>query len=219
MPASVSTSRKNLWIAASDGDLEPHFPQGMSPNDPDPNTYTPMHAAASYGRLNILDYLISRGGDVNVTDEDGDTPLYTVESVEAAKYLVDHGALSDRRNNDGVLPEEHLEEDFPEIAEYLRGLSREPRENSLVPPTKFPSQMATEQASERLTQRLMADVEQIMARSDLDGTDIDEVLRQAVEQIVIGGIEEGHTMMEEQTEELTHAEPSKRQRRDEGEDK
>ena len=43
----------------------------------------------------------SRGGDVNVTDEDGDTPIYTAESVEVAKYLVDHGAIINRRNNEG----------------------------------------------------------------------------------------------------------------------
>jgi len=42
------------------------------------------------------------GGDVNITDGDGDTPLYTVENIETAQWLIDHGALIDRRNNDGV---------------------------------------------------------------------------------------------------------------------
>ena len=32
------------------------------------------HAAASYGHTHILEYLITVGGNVNVTDEDNDTP-------------------------------------------------------------------------------------------------------------------------------------------------
>ena len=51
---------------------------------------------------------ICRGGDVNVTDKDGDTPIYTVEGVEIAKYLVDHGAIIHRRNNDGVSVRNHI---------------------------------------------------------------------------------------------------------------
>jgi len=39
---------------------------------------------------------------VNITDDDGDTPLYTVETIEAARYLVEKGALVDRVNEEGV---------------------------------------------------------------------------------------------------------------------
>ena len=42
------------------------------------------------------------GGDVNVTDEDGDTPLYTVENVETATWLVQHGAAVNRQNSEGI---------------------------------------------------------------------------------------------------------------------
>jgi hypothetical protein len=42
------------------------------------------------------------GGDVNVTDGDGDTPLYVVEDVQTAQWLVQHGAIVDRRNNEGI---------------------------------------------------------------------------------------------------------------------
>lgn len=42
------------------------------------------------------------GGDVNVTDEDGDTPLYTVEDIETARWLLEHGATADRSNADGL---------------------------------------------------------------------------------------------------------------------
>ncbi len=42
------------------------------------------------------------GGNVNVTDEDGDTPLYTVENIETAQFLVNHGADSTQRNHEGL---------------------------------------------------------------------------------------------------------------------
>ena len=42
------------------------------------------------------------GGDINITDSDGDTPLYTVESVEVAQYLVGKGAIVDRQNLEGI---------------------------------------------------------------------------------------------------------------------
>jgi hypothetical protein len=41
------------------------------------------------------------GGDVNVKDGDGDTPIYTVENIETARYLVDHGAVIAIKNNEG----------------------------------------------------------------------------------------------------------------------
>ena len=60
------------------------------------------HAAASYGHLEILTYLIEKGGDVNVADEEGDTPLYTAESVAVAQFLVERGAYVDIKNSEDV---------------------------------------------------------------------------------------------------------------------
>ena len=59
------------------------------------------HAAASYGHLDLLEYLISKGGDINISDEDGDTPIFTVESVDVARWMVEHGAKVDVQNNEG----------------------------------------------------------------------------------------------------------------------
>ena len=42
------------------------------------------------------------GGDVNIADADGDTPLYTVEDVDTARVLVEHGAYIHVRNNEGI---------------------------------------------------------------------------------------------------------------------
>ena len=42
------------------------------------------------------------GGNVNITDDDGDTPLYVVENTETARFLVNNGAIVDRQNNEGI---------------------------------------------------------------------------------------------------------------------
>lgn len=39
---------------------------------------------------------------MNITDSDGDTPLYTVEDLATARFLVEHGAVVARQNNEGV---------------------------------------------------------------------------------------------------------------------
>ncbi|TFL03973.1 ankyrin repeat-containing domain protein, partial [Pterulicium gracile] len=132
MPAedtSSSTSAPNIWVAASDGDLarvtnliEQH---GMSPNAFDDNTYSPMHAGASYGHLHILDYLVAQGGNINLQDADGDTPLYCVENIETARWLIDRGAIVDHRNHENVSPAQWVSEDHPEVGDYIRTRSTE----------------------------------------------------------------------------------------------
>lgn len=195
---------KNIWIAAGDGDLgrvrelvEQH---ALSPNVPDANTYTPMHAAASYGHLHVLEYLISQGGDVNITDEDGDTPLYAVENVETARYLVEHGAVVDRRNADGVSPADYLAEDFQEVAAYLETISPTRTADAapspaLSPPSHpQPSQRAQDLASESLTSSLIQSVQGIMERAEAEGRDPDEELREVVGRTVLQGVVTGYGM-------------------------
>lgn len=58
----------------------------------------PSHLPINHTTL--LTYIT--GGDVNLTDEEGDTPLYTVEDIETAQFLVQHGAAIDHRNAEGV---------------------------------------------------------------------------------------------------------------------
>lgn len=43
----------------------------VGPNTKDDYGYTAMHAAVSYGQADVLRYLLSVGGDVNVKDQDG----------------------------------------------------------------------------------------------------------------------------------------------------
>ncbi|KAG1870599.1 ankyrin repeat-containing domain protein [Suillus subalutaceus] len=208
VPARVQPE-KNIWVAAGDGDLVrvralslsrsfrnlSNSNAATSPNAPDEFTYTPMHAAASYGQLEILAYLFSQGGDVNVTDEDGDTPLYAVENTETAQWLLDHGSTLDHQNNDGVSPIEHLREDFPEIAGYLQ--SRLSPSSCVMPGAVSPSRPSQHQqniATESLTSSLMQSVHDIMQRSEADGRDPDEELRQVVGRTVLEGVIAGYEM-------------------------
>lgn len=50
----------------------------------------------------MIDHRLLPGGNVDIMDEDGDTPLYTVENVDTARWLVEHGARVDHRNNEGI---------------------------------------------------------------------------------------------------------------------
>jgi len=197
--------QKNLWVAAGDGDLERIRElieqHGLSPNAPDSFTYTPMHAAASYGQLEVLEYLIAQGGDVNVTDGDGDTPLYTVEDVQTADWLIQHGAVLNRRNNEGVSPIEHLDEDFPAVAAYLRTmLNPTSSGDAQISLQTNPSQHSQNVASELLTSSLMDSVQDIMDRAEREGRDPEEELRAAVSRTVLEGVVTGYQMSEDVTD-------------------
>ncbi|KAI0070414.1 ankyrin [Panus rudis PR-1116 ss-1] len=209
---------KNIWIAAGDGDLDRELveEQSFSPNVPDENTYTPMHAAASYGHIHVLEYLISKGGNVNITDNDDDTPLYVVEDIETAKFLIDRGAVVDRQNADGVSPAAYLAEDFPEVAAYVESrstsntsttsnnsttslTSTSPHPPSQPHPSQhpthptIPSQHAQNLASEHLTSTLIDSVQQIMQRAEREGREPDEeLLRRVVERTVVEGVVRGY---------------------------
>ncbi|KIM39762.1 hypothetical protein M413DRAFT_446675 [Hebeloma cylindrosporum] len=188
----------NLWVAAGDGNLdrvreliEQH---ALSPNTPDPYTYTPMHAAASYGQLHVLKYLISRGGDVNITDDDGDTPLYTVENIETARFLVDHGAVVARQNVEGVSVIDHLTEDFPQIADYLRS-TLDPSAAPLDQAVSSPSQHSQNAVSEQLTSDLMSSLQELADRTEAEGRDpLEQEIRQAVGRAVLEGVLTGYEM-------------------------
>lgn len=61
--------------------------------------------------------------DPNITDEDGETPLFVVETVEAAQTLLEElGADPKIRNDEGLTAEEKIqtEGDYTTIAEFLR---------------------------------------------------------------------------------------------------
>ena len=96
----------NIWLAAGEGKLEDvqrYIEQeGVSPNALDDNAYSPLHAAASWNHPEILTYLVEKGGDINITDDDGETPLFVVENVSMARLIVELGGNPNHRNQEGM---------------------------------------------------------------------------------------------------------------------
>ena len=62
--------------------------------------WTPMHATASAGHVNILSLLTDHGADVNGRDENGNLPLHLASlnaKLEVGQFLLDRGADIDAR--------------------------------------------------------------------------------------------------------------------------
>ncbi|MCJ1321477.1 hypothetical protein MMC15_006822 [Xylographa vitiligo] len=89
----------------------------------DEHGYSCMHAAASYNHLDLLRILVTEfKANINIRDEDGETALFVVETVEAAHVLLEElNADPTITNADGVTAEEKIraEGDYPTIADYL----------------------------------------------------------------------------------------------------
>ncbi|KAJ1860940.1 hypothetical protein LPJ73_001180 [Coemansia sp. RSA 2703] len=114
----------NIWTAASDGDIDrvrALIEENKElVNAKDQNGYTPMHAASSWKHIELLKLLVSSGGDVNIRDTDGDTPLHICEDKECALFLLDHGADPKAENDEGLTPvHTTLENEATEVTELL----------------------------------------------------------------------------------------------------
>ena len=127
----------NIWVAAADGRLdivEKLISLGENTaNSRDPNGFTPIHAAASYGHINIIEYLINNGGDINIQDNDGDTPLHHCENLEIIKLLINkYNADYKIKNNEGLNVKEYFidEGEFPDIIAFLQSLDGESGSNT-----------------------------------------------------------------------------------------
>lgn len=159
-----------------------------------------MHAAASYAHLPLLEYLVSVGGDVNLADEDGDTPLYVVESVPAAEWLVAHGADAAHKNGEGKSAAAALHEDAPEVAEYLRSVTGEAAPaapeghegmDGVEGAPEGVSNQAVDAYASQQTNDLLARTKEIMEQAERDGTNPDDRIREVVEQAVRDGFQFG----------------------------
>ena len=122
--------------------LETHLPAHPSlAGAADYNGYTPLHACASYASDSLKDshrllrVLVQQYHvDVNIADQEGDTPLFYAENPVVARILVEElGADWRKRNGEGVTAEENAEanaedeegsaaEGWRRVAEYLKSL-------------------------------------------------------------------------------------------------
>ena len=72
--------------------------------------YTPLHSAAYYGDLEVVQKLIEYDADVSAVDDQGRTPLYVasegrnLKDRSVLRLLLEHGADIDARANDGQTP-------------------------------------------------------------------------------------------------------------------
>lgn len=91
----------------------------------DEHGYSLLHAAASYGHVDLLRALVKEFNvDVNLVDEDGETCLFVCENPKVAQCLVEELSVDINKTNDeGQRADEKLEaeEEFPRVLEYLRG--------------------------------------------------------------------------------------------------
>lgn len=181
-------SGMNIWIAAADNNIDKvkeflKSPQ-YTPNSRDQNGYTPIHAAAEYAHLDLLKFLIKEGGDVNIKDSDGDTPLHACESVEAAKLLVGLGADLNIKNDEGLTCLEKAEEDsdFPELVSFLRKASGLDEASNETLPDNFKLTVKSGNAEEVPETQVSEEQRERLAEIIQNGTDADfeEYVKQAL---------------------------------------
>lgn len=184
---------QNLFILAADNN--PNLLSLLRSNpslasSQDAHGYSVPHAAASYNHLDLLRTLINEFHvDVNIKDEDGETPLFVVETVEAAQVLVDElGADLTIRNEEGMTAEEKVQTDgeFPTIAAFLR----ESRLHSHTPDSRTDG-MNTIQQSESpfnddvrpppLPPNVVVNVGMMNERSPGEDTDVDPEFKERIE--------------------------------------
>jgi hypothetical protein len=117
-------------------------------------------------------------------------------------------------------PIEHLSQDFPQVADYLRStLSNDGVPLHPVAPVELahPSQLHQNIVTEGLTSSLIHSVQEIMQRAEVAGRDPEEEeLRQAVSRTVLEGVAMGYHLTSNGDSEPIDPTPVKRPRTDDG---
>ncbi|KAJ9132028.1 Ankyrin repeat-containing protein [Coniochaeta hoffmannii] len=175
----------------------------------DEHGYSLVHAAASYNHLDLLRALVREYRvPVDLRDEDGETALFVVESVNAAKVLIDELGLDPRiKNDEGVTAPEKIraEDEFPALARHLAqyeangssistngGDSAAPQEPAMdlpPPPEGLSVRVGTmpEQIDEMTVEvdpEFRRRIEELAAREDFDTPEGQARLRQLVEETI-----------------------------------
>lgn len=146
----------------------------------------------------MLKILVERGGDINIRDQDGETPLFVCEKLEIAHDLINqYNADTTVKNNDGLIAAQVIEAngEFPELAKYLYSFTDlEPKDvNTLPNDTKIEyAKLMTEQEMDEeagqplLDQKAKAEIDRILALRDT-GVNVDDELRK-----ILTGALSGH---------------------------
>ncbi|KAH7130592.1 hypothetical protein B0J11DRAFT_255499 [Dendryphion nanum] len=180
----------------------------------DAHGYSLVHASVSYAQLPVLRELIQTyNANVNILDEDGETPLFAAESVEVAQCLVEEmNADIGIQNSDGKTAEEKIAEEEGEANEvylYLRSM-REARggdvgnrsviadavaqqTDGVHPPPPLPNgvkinvgTMEEEDAGDAPDPEVRRRIEELAARDDFQTEEGQRQLRELVAEVVTG---------------------------------
>ncbi|KXJ91650.1 hypothetical protein Micbo1qcDRAFT_57015 [Microdochium bolleyi] len=148
----------------------------------DDHGYSLVHAAASYNHLDLLRTLVQEFNvDVDLRDEDEETALFVVETVEAAKVLVEELAADlTATGTEGRTAREKIEEegDYPEIVEYLQS-----KESSLPADTLNGIHPAVPASSDSATMPNGLRVSVGTMESGEEEAEVDPVLRRRIEEL------------------------------------
>ncbi|PGH01716.1 hypothetical protein GX51_05032 [Blastomyces parvus] len=124
----MSSAQPNVYTLAADNSpsLLPLLRSNPAlASSQDDSGYSLLHAAASYGHVDLLRALVQElQVNVNLVDEDGETCLFVTESVEVARCLIEElGVDREHKNSLGLKAEESIANDgeYPQLIEYLRG--------------------------------------------------------------------------------------------------
>jgi ankyrin repeat protein len=177
----------------------------------DAHGYSLVHAAASYGHVELLRALIKDYGvDPNICDEDDETALFSVEDVATAKELIELGTDMNKRNMDGQLAAEKLadEDEQPAVAAYLREVAGDDQTAAAAsaaslsngdangihpPPPPLPEglqlnvgTMHAGDAGDEPDPEFRRRIEELAARGDFEGEEGQRELRELVMQAISG---------------------------------
>ena len=184
----------------------------------DAHGYSLVHAAASYNQLNVLRELVQKySADVNILDEDGETALFATENTEVAKCLVEElGADVNVRNSEGKTAEEKIceeEGEGHEVYQYLRSQRTggesaiaEVVETNGMPPLPNGVQvnmgtMTEDAAGDAPDTELRRRIDELAAREDFQTPEVQEQLRQLIQEVVTGmGADEGDRSVRQRVE-------------------
>lgn len=151
----------------------------------DNHGYSLLHAATSYNHAALLrDLITTHAVSVDITDEDGESPLFAAETVEIARLLVEElGANATLRNTEGQTAAEKLldEGDTPLVAAYLNGLAEQGDANVASVLTQVSGQNGTSVPS--AVPNGISDV-RISTQTEVDGENgPDPELRRRIEEL------------------------------------
>ncbi|XP_038620066.1 LOW QUALITY PROTEIN: poly [ADP-ribose] polymerase tankyrase-2 [Tachyglossus aculeatus] len=100
IPLGNSDADRQLLEAAKAGDVETVkrlcTAHSVNCRDVEGRQSTPLHFAAGYNRVSVVEYLLQHGADVHAKDKGGLVPLHNACSYghyEVAELLVKHGAI------------------------------------------------------------------------------------------------------------------------------